>query len=278
VLLLALNQLATATSLPPAWVGSLGQQITTWTTGNADDGIDSVNLNFNFPFEGELYSTAYVSSNGCITLGGAPAGNDSQPIANSSELVSGPPRIALAWYDIDARDSGSIWINNSIPGEVIVTWEGAGSYAPPPGSSVAPSNLATFQVVLNQNGQVILSYETFSTVNAGLPNSIAGSAAALIGVSNGGGVSDPGPVNISQLTSASPYLTSSATVYSVLGNSGPGTNLSGTGLQFTPQNGGWSVLAQTADITPAATPEPATILCALSGMAALIVRVRQPKR
>lgn len=270
---------AAGDGLPPAWVPDYGSAITAWT-GNADDGLAAVNLNgantgFSFAFGGSTYLSATVSTNGFITLGSSPANSEPSPCAGPLQPCAGAlnskPTIAPAWYDLDALDSdGSIYFNNTIPGEAVFTWVNAGSFAPPPGQQVPNSDLATFQLVLGQDGSITMSYDQFNSAT-----SIIGSANALIGFSTGNNASDSGPSASTLLTGPGGFTTGN-TFYSLV-TSSTATNLSGLDVVFTPGvNNTWSVSNSTSTIT--GVPEPSTILYAMSGLLAIGVVVRKARR
>lgn len=191
VLALAFAGLAVAGSIPPIWIPAVGTPITSWDSGNADDGLKTIYFpsDFQFPLFGVDYTSATVSTNGSIYFGGSPG--NSQPQATVTQLLQGLPRLAPAWYNMDLDGTGSVLVS-MLPGQVVFTFENVPSYTPPLGQSVAASNLATFQVILDSNGTVIFAYQALNSLS-GQINSLVGSQQAIIGVTDGYGAADPVP-------------------------------------------------------------------------------------
>ena len=241
----------------------------------------TVGLGFNFSLFGKSYTSASVSSKGYVTFGGA-AG--AQPTANASQFLQGIPRIAPAWYDVDVEDSNGTILFHSFQNRAVFTFLDVGSYAPPPGLSVAPSNLATYQLTVFDDGTVVFGYASFNALDptvTGVANSLLGSPQAMIGISPGFGVSDPGSVNLLSAIQSAPgfaYTTASSAVYQYVDNGGitgaDNTNLAGINFIFTPVGvTNWTVTTQPQ--LAVATPEPAAfwlVLCSFASLAALRTR------
>ncbi|MCH8861044.1 MAG: hypothetical protein IID51_00865, partial [Proteobacteria bacterium] len=88
--------------------------------GLGDDDTTEVVIDFSFPFLGESYSTIHVNSDGNITLG---SGDDSSAARTAAHLVSGSPRIAPLYVDLDPTSGGSV--NADVRADrVVVTWTG----------------------------------------------------------------------------------------------------------------------------------------------------------
>lgn len=269
VLAFGLVQVAAASSLPPIWSSAVGTPITSWSTGNYDSGLATVYFpsDFSFSLFGQSYNSVIVSSNGSLYLGGSP-GND-QPQATVTELLQGLPRISAAWYGIDAIDGvSSIMVNTTLPGEMVFTWQDVASYVPAAGQSVAASNLATFQVTLDSDGNVIFAWQALNSLDpatTGQANSLLGSQQAILGITNGYGATDPGSTDLSAMATSSSFswTTSNSTIYQLINNNPPdNSNLAGLDLIFAPQsNGGWQVTSQYgATTSQSPTPEPATLV------------------
>lgn len=261
-------QVAAASSLPPTWTSAVGTPISSWSSGNYDSGLATVYFpsDFSFSLFGQTYNSVTVSSDGSLYFGGSPG--NAQPQATVTELLQGLPRISAAWYDIDAIDGvSSIMVNTSLPGEAVFTWQDVASYVPETGQTVAASNLATFQVTLDSDGDVIFAYRTLNSLDpatTGQANSLTGSQQAILGITNGYGASDPGSTDLSAMATSPSfsYTTSNSTIYQLIDNNPPdNSNLAGLDLIFAPQsNGGWQVTSQygtSGGQSPA--PEPATI-------------------
>ncbi|MGA2712580.1 MAG: hypothetical protein ABSG41_05690 [Bryobacteraceae bacterium] len=261
-MMFGLASLGMADSMPPIWIPAVGNPIASWNSGIANEGLATIYFpsTFVFPLFGETYTSATVSSNGSIYFGGAPG--DSQPLAIVSELLQGFPRIAPAWYNIEAIDGNGSILVSMLPGQVVFTWEDVASFVPLPGQSVPPQNLATFQVILDGNGTVIFAYQAFNSLNpltTGVDNSLVGSPQAIVGITDGYGASDPGSLDLSSIAKPAgfSYTSASNTIYQAIDNNPPdNSNLAGLDLIFTPAaDGGWTV---TSAYNSDAAPEPAT--------------------
>ena len=277
-MIFGLAGLSVADTIPPIWLPAVGTPISSWNTGNADDGLATIYFpsTFVFPLFGEDYTSATVSSNGALYFGGAPA--SSPPQATVAGLVQGGyATIAPAWYNIDAIDGNGSILVNMLPGQVVITFDNVASYAPLPGQSVPSQNLATFQVTLDSDGTVIFAYQALNSLNpatTGVVNSLVGSQQAIVGISDGFGDSNPACLNVSpgclalsSLATANgfSYASPSDTIYQVVGNNPPdNSNFAGLDLIFTPATGaGWNVTSEYnssggSGISDPVAPEPAT--------------------
>jgi len=202
---------------------------------NCDDCFQPVQLPFAFPFQGRTFTSAQVESNGYIRL--VPPGFLSSASCcdftpSVSELLSGPPRLAVAWYDVDVRPSGSNVRFNTFPGRVVVTWDHVAQFSVSP-----PFN--TFQVQLFQDGRIIFLYPSTFVNQTSFFSTIT-----LVGVSPGGNVPDPGPTNFSSLTTTTHF--NQGTAYQTFPratSSGQVFGLAGSFIVFAPDgSGGWFVL------------------------------------
>lgn len=263
-LTLSISTDALATNIPPIWENAFGNALIS-SSDTVND--QTVNLPFNFSLYGHSYSTASVSSKGYISFGGS-AG--AQPDANASQFLQGIPRIAPAWYDVDVQDSGGTILYNSFSDHVVITYLDVSSYAPPPGLSVEPSNLATYQVTLYQNGDVVFGYEAFNTMDStvtGVPGSLLGTQQAIVGISPGFGIADPGSKDLLSSIASAPgfaFTPSGTPVYQMVA-SGDNTNLAGLNLIFTPTAvTHWTVTGIPSQ--SAIAPEPGTAEFLLIGV------------
>ena len=64
-----------------------------------DDSAAPVTFGFNFPFQGNNWTSVFVNGNGNLTFGAADV-DFSESVA---ELLSGQPRIAALWDDLDSE-------------------------------------------------------------------------------------------------------------------------------------------------------------------------------
>ena len=229
-----------------------------------------------FPFFDEIgdypvdYDSLYLSMNGSLYFGASPG--NLQPQASVSLLTQGLPRIAPAWYGVDLSESGQVYVDLTST-QAIITWSNVASFTPLSGT-VPASNLATFQVTLDQDGTVIFAYQALNSLDkatTGVDNSLVGSQQAILGITGGAGATDPGSQDLSADATKSgySYTASNNTIYQAVSAQPPdGSNLAGLDLIFTPQIenqtfSGWTVTSEynpdgsTSDST---TPEPATVV------------------
>jgi len=154
-----------------------------------DDGVSPAQpLGFPLQYPGGTTESIWVSSNGFLTLA---ATTNSQCCAGDPVgMVSGPPRIAMLWMDMNPTAGGTIKFERSTAngGTAWLTFEAVREY----GTNV-PN---TFQVAFYNYGQIDVLYGPCgNTGNTGLS-----------GWSPGGNVLSPGAVNMSQVIQA-PFLT-----------------------------------------------------------------------
>ncbi len=160
-----------------------------------DDAYVTQDLGFNFPFYGVNYPQACIASNGNLTFRTtgevATWAFDASTTSSTESLVelrSGPARIAAYWNDLDTRaaattgDSG-IYIQRASD-RVTITWHNVSDYAANL-RDVTPG-VHRFQVVLFNNGQILLNYPQVQLT-----------ANALVGVSPGSALNTPTLVNLS---------------------------------------------------------------------------------
>ena len=129
----------------------------------ADDDYWSYSLPFSFPFFGDEYTTAYVSSNGYVNFG-----SGASEYSNSDSGLIAAKRIAVIWDDLKTNESGNdIFIYEGIPGQVTIRWDAV---------TYSGSNPCEFSVTLYSDGLIQVHY---GPGNTGL--------SPTIGVSNGDG-------------------------------------------------------------------------------------------
>lgn len=85
---------------------------------SADDESKHVALAQPVLFAGQSWNGFWVSSNGCITFG-AP---DPSPLPSEAAMSAGPPRVALAWRDLDSRFAGRIEVATTTSNQTVVKW------------------------------------------------------------------------------------------------------------------------------------------------------------
>lgn len=112
-----------------------------------DDGTVQIPLPFQFCFAGQAYGTAFINGNGFITLD-APDTSGLSFLESESAFVSGAPRIAGLWDDLNVEDGGSI-IYQSSGSEFSVTWSDV------PEFSIGGAN--SFTITLRKNSHRCLN-------------------------------------------------------------------------------------------------------------------------
>lgn len=153
-----------------------------------DDASVAVPLPFDFPFNGTMWPAVFVNSNGNLTFG---AGNTdfSETVA---EFLSGPPRIAPLWDDLNPGAGGMVVVS-----QTATTWTVEFQNVPEFGSAIG----RTFSVTLHAGGGIDLAYGT------------AAGNDGLVGVTPGGGAANPGETDLS----AAGALSATGTTYEQFG-------------------------------------------------------------
>lgn len=130
-------------------------------------------------FAGTAYSSVFANANGSLTFGAGSSDFSPSPASFSS----GPPRLAGLWADLDPSAGGSITARVLL-GTLIVRYESV----PDPNG-----NASSFDLVLDgAGGAGIFGYDPDPALTGD----------ALVGLSPGGGASDPGGVVFSSLVGA----------------------------------------------------------------------------
>lgn len=183
IIILAVITLVPAHAVPVNWEPSFGTNLNL-----GDDQSLSVSLGFSFPFQGSTYSSVFVSSNGFISLGGDNGDGccegtlQGDPVFGISGFLDGSPRIAPAWFDMisEVDTANNVYLNASA-GRAVFTWNNLTEWG--------GTARNTFQVQLLADGSIIFSYLT-------LNDTTLTSHKALIGITSGGGVADPGETDL----------------------------------------------------------------------------------
>ncbi len=144
--------------------------------GIGDDVSRSYDLSFDFPFLGQSYRRLFLNSDGNLTF----VEGDSASTERSLErFLSGPPRIALFFADLDATAGGEVRVLN-VPDRFVVTWA-----AVPEWGKEEPS---TFQIEIVRDGTIYMRY-----------GAIVSAASGIVGVAPGGGGGGGGEVSLVDL-------------------------------------------------------------------------------
>ncbi len=139
-----------------------------------DDDAKEAPLPFPFPFYGQRYSSLWVHSDGNVTFGTAEASSDPRDFVR---LVTGPPRIAAFFVDLDPSQPDAAVSYSGGADRFFVTWSNVPLYADAPGPSVPRE---TFQLILYLDGRIEVAYRsiviTQAAVGADQPLGVVGLA------------------------------------------------------------------------------------------------------
>ncbi len=142
-----------------------------------DDGLELA-LPFRFTLWGQTFESVFVNANGSLTFG-AP---DPQYLESAAGFLSGPPRIAALWRDLNPSAGGRVYYG-STPKTFRVTWEAVPEF-PATGAN-------TFFIELKkQSDKVDIGYGAMTAITG------------LVGISAGGLVTSSfeEPTDLSALT------------------------------------------------------------------------------
>jgi hypothetical protein len=110
------------------------------------DEAREVELPFPFRFYGTDYRAAFVHADGSVTFGRP----DVQPAERGlARFLSGPPRVAAFFADLDPSRAGSV-AYRALADRAVVSWTGV--------TGAAQINRNTFQIVLHPGGEIDLVY------------------------------------------------------------------------------------------------------------------------
>jgi hypothetical protein len=186
--------------------------------GAGDDSTHLVTLPFSFPHPAGAVTQIIVSSNGFLTLGSSTAAGSGCCSGSVASLLSGPPRISGMWTDMNADPAGfggngAVSTNlDTGSGAFVVTWNHVGEYG-----VTTPVASNDFQIALYPSGDFAIRYGTVQMNGAG--------HTVLAGYSAGNGATDPGPTDLSAIST--PPLAS--TIYETFSTVG---TMDLTGLNF----------------------------------------------
>jgi hypothetical protein len=114
--------------------------------GLGNDDAREVELPFAFPFYGVSYTRAFVHADGSLSFGAPDPGPADRGMGR---LISGPPRVAAFFADLDPSRGGIVGARLE-PDRAVFSWSGV-----PGGSQI---NRNSFQVTLHPGGDVDLVY------------------------------------------------------------------------------------------------------------------------
>ncbi|MEM9321259.1 MAG: hypothetical protein AAGA41_00380 [Pseudomonadota bacterium] len=149
-----------------------------------DDDFAEVDIGFPFTFQGEVYTSVFVNSNGNLTFGSG----DTDFSESTFELLNDQPRIAPLWDDLSPNQGGTIIVDGDA-GSFSVMFSNVPEFL--------AGNSNTFTVTLTPDGGISIDYDVLDASDG------------IAGISAGGGVADPGPTDLS----AAPNQSNAGTVY-----------------------------------------------------------------
>lgn len=141
-----------------------------------DDGTRLVSLPFAFPFFGQSHSAVFINSDGNLTF----AQSDTASTPRSlSRFLTGPPRIAPYFADLDPSVSGRLTVFSSAS-RFVVSWIQVPDFA-----SAGTGPTETFQLTLTPGGGIQMAYGGINGRDA------------LVGISPGALTSPSSPMDLS---------------------------------------------------------------------------------
>jgi hypothetical protein len=140
----------------------------------SDDSGQNVTLPFALPYPGGTTNSLWVCSNGFVSAGG----NSTTFDPSVNELLSGTPRWAALWHDLNPGAGGQVRVE-STASVVRITYNAVANFS--------GGGFATFQYQFFPNGNVNVIYQAVTAAGNNY----------LVGYSPGGGSADPGSWNIS---------------------------------------------------------------------------------
>ncbi len=130
-----------------------------------DDSVEFELTGFEFPFAGRMYNQFFINSNGNITFDTG----DSEP-PNLDNLMSGPPRIAAFFADLDPESAGSI-VTRQTKDFATITWFKVPEFFSHDQFAYGEN---TFQIILYPSGRIDLVYARDLTATQALVGIIPG--------------------------------------------------------------------------------------------------------
>ena len=161
-------------------------------------------LGFTFPFQGTNWSSVFVNGNGNLTFGAA----DADFTETVAELLAGPPRIAPLWDDLFA------------PAGLVIAEPAQDSM------TIHFVSVPEFSAAGRTTSQ-----SRWTRVGTCPSTTATNRSDALVGMTKGGGSTDPGPTDLSDDRSQSAVDTTYETFIGSFGNWN-GVDLSFSSLEF----------------------------------------------
>jgi C1A family cysteine protease len=145
-----------------------------------DDDFAEVEIGFAFPFHGRSYARVFINADGNLTFG---VGDASSSPRTRDRVITGPPRIAPLFVDLDPSAGGTVSYGPSDSGGFRVQWtqvpgwRGGGTHS--------------FGVTLERDGKIRMDWTA------------ATSSSAVVGVSRGGAANRSTSLTVAQLLGGS---------------------------------------------------------------------------
>ncbi len=134
---------------------------------------------FTFPFFGKKYNSVYVNSDGNLTFG---AGDSSSDLRDQTRFLSGPPRIAPLFTDMDPSAGGQVRAETTA-NSVTFIWDFVPEFSD---SGFAQGN--KFSVTLYINGDISIKYDQVAVTPDPDPVYVNDGLQAVVGVTPGNSV------------------------------------------------------------------------------------------
>ena len=139
-----------------------------------DDDTSQMSLPFPFVFYGTSYSSVFLNTDGNLTFTASDVASSER---NLTRVISGPPRIAVLFDDLNPLAPARISVEK-LADRVLFTWTDVGEW-----TTAGSRGRNTFQAVLNANGLIQFNYRTLDAGDAVVgvaPGHSAGAAPTLI--------------------------------------------------------------------------------------------------
>lgn len=136
----------------------------------ADDEIYNVALPFSFPFDGNVYDTITISTNGWVKLGQATA-TSSQYTTSEASMLDGDPRIAVCWDDLSPGQSSSgdlqYWADAT---QASICYQNVRRF----GVTSNPNTYANCELILLPTGEMYFYYDATCTMDLSTSDQLVG--------------------------------------------------------------------------------------------------------
>ena len=139
--------------------------------GLGNDDAKAVDLPFTFPFYGVSYTRVFVNADGNLTFGAPDTGTSDRSMGR---FLSGPPRIAAFFTDLDPSRAGTVGARLASD-RAVLSWSGV-----PGGAQI---NRNSFQIALLPDGSIDLVYGDEMQTREAIVGLSPGAASTLTAVS-----------------------------------------------------------------------------------------------